>query len=146
MRVFGHPLHPMLVHFPIVLWTVGAAAYVVAVAAASEEAFVIAKLSNGAGLLMAILAMVAGLVELRAIEGASKAMPVAIWHMMTMATAWFCNLLALMLPMLPNLNSATAQVAAAACAGVGFLLMGGGGWLGGRLVYEFGIAVKPRAP
>jgi uncharacterized membrane protein len=24
--------------------------------------------------------------------------------------------------------------------------MGGGGWLGGRLVYEFGIAVKPRAP
>ena len=25
MRVFGHPLHPMLVHFPIAFWTLGSA-------------------------------------------------------------------------------------------------------------------------
>jgi len=27
----------------------------------------------------------------------------------------------------------------------GFVLMGVGGWYGGRLVYEFGIAVKDKA-
>lgn len=146
MRVFGHPMHPMLVHFPVAFWTVTALAYIFAAAGIGDAADAVADFANGAGLAIAPLAMLAGLFELRSINSQSAAMTVAIWHMMTMATVWFCYLLALMLPMLPNLNSVTAQVAAAACAGVGFLLMGGGGWLGGRLVYEFGIAVKPRAP
>ena len=32
MRLFGHPIHPMLVHFPIALWTVAAGAYVASAA------------------------------------------------------------------------------------------------------------------
>lgn len=76
MRFFGHPIHPMLVHFPIVLWTIAAGA--------------------------------------------------------------------LMLSISTGLDHSTAQIAAAACAAAGFLLMGVGGWYGGRLVYEFGIAVKDR--
>jgi uncharacterized membrane protein len=38
-----------------------------------------------------------------------------------------------------------AQLAVVICAVVGFLLMSVGGWLGGRLVYEFGVAVQDRA-
>ena len=49
-------------------------------------------------------------------------------------------------PALPDLDAPSAQLAAVACAGAGFLLMGLGGWLGGRLVYEFGIAVRARKP
>jgi len=69
-------------------------------------------------------------------------MRVAIWHMMMMATVWICFLLALMLSVATGLDHSTAQVATASCAGAGFLLMGVGGWFGGRLVYEFGVAVK----
>jgi uncharacterized membrane protein len=43
-----------------------------------------------------------------------------------------------------NLESSTAQLAGVASASVGFLLMSIGGWLGGRLVYEFGIGVAAR--
>lgn len=144
MRLFGHPIHPMLVHFPIVLWTVAAAAYVASAAGVTESADAVAKFANAAGLMMAMLAMLAGLFELRAIDSRSEAMRVATWHLMVMATVWVCFLVALMLSISTGLDQATAQLAALACAVAGFLLMAVGGWLGGRLVYEFGIAVKDR--
>jgi len=128
----------MLVHFPVVFWTVAVGAYVAA-AFGVEKAAEVAKLSNGVGLIMAGLAMIAGLVELRAIDDASEAMRVATRHMMVMATAWLCFMLALVLTAAAGIDPATAQVAGALFAAAGFLLMGTGGWLGGRLVYEFGV-------
>lgn len=142
MRFFGHPIHPMLVHFPIVLWTIAVGAYVASAAGVNEPVDVIAKFANSGGLIMAMLAMLAGLLELRSIGSRSEAMRVATWHMMIMASVWVCFLVALMLPTSTGLDHSTAQIAAAACAVVGFLLMGVGGLFGGRLVYEFGIAVK----
>jgi len=60
MRIFGHPVHPMLVHFPIAFWTVATVAYGLVASGASELAVPLAKFSNGAGLLLAMLAMLAG--------------------------------------------------------------------------------------
>ncbi len=144
MRLFGHPIHPMLVHFPIVLWTVAAGAYVASAAGMSEPFDMIARFANAGGLIVAVLAMLAGALELRSIASQSEAMRVATWHMMVMATAWVCFLVALMLSVSPGLDHSTARIAAAGCAAAGFLLMGVGGSYGGRLVYEFGVAVKDR--
>jgi uncharacterized membrane protein len=69
-------------------------------------------------------------------------MEVATWHMMAMSTVWVCFLAAILLSGSTGLDHSTAQVGAVVCAGVGFLLMGIGGWLGGRLVYEFGVGVR----
>ncbi len=142
MRIFGHPIHPMLVHFPIALWTVAAGAYVWAATGAGESAAMVAKYANGAGLIVALVAMFAGLFDLRSIASGSQAMEVATWHLMVMSTVWVCFVGATLLSISTGLDPSTAQVGAVACAGVGFLLMGIGGWLGGRLVYEFGIGVK----
>lgn len=144
MRFLGHPVHPMLVHFPVAFWTAAVVAYVIAAAGLDERAIAIAKLANGAGLTMAVLAMGAGLLELRTIDARGEAMRVATWHLMVMATVWCCFLLALLLPMSAGttLDHWTAQLAATVSAGVGFLLMAVGGWLGGRLVYEFGIGLR----
>src|SRR5436853_2537887 len=107
MRLFGHPVHPMLVHFPIALWTVATGGYLVAVATKGEMALFIAKSANAAGAIMAALAMVTGLLELRTIDAESRAMSVATWHMMVMASAWLLFLLALLLPALPDFDSAS---------------------------------------
>jgi uncharacterized membrane protein len=146
MRLWSHPIHPMLVHFPIAFWTVATWAYVADAADMSEVAAAVAKYSNDAGLIMGMLAMIAGLLELRSIESRSKTMQVATWHMMVMATAWVCFLLALVLPISAGAptDQSTAQLASTASAVVGFLLMSGGGWLGGRLIYEFGTGVRSR--
>jgi len=145
MRLFGHPIHPMLVHFPITLWTVAVGAYVASAAGVTGPVDMIAKFANSGGLIVAMLAMLAGFLELRSIDSKSEAMRVATWHMMIMATVWFCFLVALMLSISTGLDHSTVQTAAAACAVAGFVLMGVGGWYGGRLVYEFGIAVKDKA-
>lgn len=142
MRFFGHPIHPMLVHFPIALWSVATAAHVASAAGLTGPFDMIAKFANGGGLAMAMLAMIPGLLELRSIGPQSEAMHVATWHMMIMATAWLCFLLALMMSI--STDASMAKFGPAACAVVGFLLMGVGGWYGGRLVYEFGIAIKDR--
>lgn len=144
MRLFGHPIHPMLVHFPIALWTVAVGAYVASATGVTETFDMIARFANSGGLIMAMLAMLAGLLELRSIGSQSEAMRVATWHMMIMATVWVCFLVALMLSISTGLDRSTAGIAAAACAAAGFLLMGVGSWYGGRLVYEFGIAVRDR--
>lgn len=142
MRILGHPIHPihpMLVHFPIAFWTAATAAYGWAAFGASELAATLAKISNGAGL---CLAMLAGALELRSIDSRSEAMRVATRHMMVMATVWNCFLLALLLSVSAGFDSTAARLGESACSIAGFALMGVGGWLGGRLVYEFGIAVR----
>jgi uncharacterized membrane protein len=144
MRIFGHPVHPMLVHFPVVFWTVAAGAYVAVAVGADGSIAMVAKLANGAGLIMALLAMLAGALELRLIDGSSAAMQVAIWHMMIMAIVWFCFLAAIGLSVSAGLDQATAQLGEVACAGTGFVLMIAGAWFGGRLIYQFGVAVKER--
>lgn len=134
----------MLVHFPIALWSVATGAYVASAAGVTESADMLAKFTNGGGLILATFAMLAGLLELRSIGSQSETMRVATWHMMIMATAWLCFLVALMLSISTGLDHSMDKTGAAACAVVGFLLMGVGGWYGGRLVYEFGVAVKDR--
>lgn len=145
MRLWGHPVHPMLVHFPIALWTVAVVAYI-GDATGVEGAAAVAKFSNGAGLIIALLAMTAGLMELRLIDGRSDAMRIAASHMMAMAAAWVCFMLALVMTISTgaSLGKETAQLASIASTTVGFLLMSVGGWLGGRLVYEFGIGAATR--
>jgi len=146
MRILGHPIHPMLVHFPVAFWAAAAVAYMADAAGMSESAALAAKLSNGIGLVMALAAMAAGLLELRSIDNRSEAMRVATRHMLVMGTAWVCFLFALLLPISAGggMAPATARLAAALSAGGGFVLMGLGGWLGGRLVYEFGVGVRNR--
>jgi uncharacterized membrane protein len=135
----------MLVHFPIALWTVAMLAYLSAASGIGDAAGMIAWAANAAGLAMAALAMLAGLLELRSIDSRSGAMKVASRHMMVMATVWVCFLLALMLPMMPDLGPSTARLAAAVAAGAGFVLMAVGGWLGGQLVYGHGVGVRQDA-
>ncbi|HZR75255.1 DUF2231 domain-containing protein [Bradyrhizobium sp.] len=143
MRFLGHPVHPMLVHFPIVLWTIAVIAYVANAAGMIEAADEIAEYSNGAGLIMALLAMTAGGFELRTIDSRSEAMRVATSHMMFMAVVWFCFLAALLLQVSPGRSASPLVVAS--CAIAGFLLMIAGARLGGRLVYDFGVAVKSQS-
>ncbi len=86
---------------------------------------------------MALVAMLAGLVELsRVPEG--LAMQTAYWHMgaMLVACTFFSARLLLRLedfrPVEPNTISLLLDAG-------GFICLAVGGWLGGRLVYQYGV-------
>src|SRR5579871_2351562 len=132
MRFLGHPVHPMLVHFPIVLWTIAVIAYVANAIGVLEAADNIARIANVAGLVTGLLAMLAGGFELRTIDSRSAAMQVATWHMMLMATVWLGFAVALVLQTSAGLD----PLAVAACAVADYLVLIVGARMGGRLVYD----------
>lgn len=143
LRLAGHPLHPMLVHFPVALWTLGFGADVGGLAAGADWWWRISFGCQALGVLTASVAMVAGVLDYAALPRDHAAQDTAVVHMLVMATAWLAYLASLALRGLPGV--APPPTAAVAAAGVGFAAMVVGGWLGGRLVYRFGVGVDGSA-
>lgn len=131
-----HPLHPALVHFPIACWSLAVATDFAGIHFGAAAW----RWSGGllaVGCAMALVAMVAGMVELARIpEGA--ALHDAWVHMgvMLLAFALFVTRLLLRLDHLQLLAPDTISLLLDAG---GFLALAVGGWFGGRLVYGHGV-------
>ncbi|HEU4592439.1 MAG TPA: DUF2231 domain-containing protein [Steroidobacteraceae bacterium] len=139
MRLAGHPLHPMLVHFPVALWTAGVALDVGGLATGSEWVWPVSFGSYAAGIVSAVLAMLAGFLDLVTIAQGNPARDTAVFHMLAMSTAWLLFLVSLALRGFSLEAAPSAWAIAIAVAG--FLVMVFGAWLGGQLVYRFGVGV-----
>ena len=137
MRLLGHPVHPMLVHFPIVFWSCALAADVadmlMQVTLAPEVASGTLALGCGFGL----LAMITGVLDFTDLPKDSPARDSAVTHLMAMSSAWLIFLLALALHGFPP--KVPVSISAQSATADGFLIMAFGGWLGGKLVYQFGV-------
>ncbi|MBO1927230.1 DUF2231 domain-containing protein [Thiomicrorhabdus sp. 6S2-11] len=131
-----HPLHPALVHFPIACWTLAV------LADFASLHFGEAAWRWSAGLLavgcgMALLAMLAGLLELPKVPEGSPLRD-TYWHMSLMLAAFMLFSIRLLLgqeqfqPIAPNLALLCVDV-------MGLICLIAGGWLGGRLVYGHDI-------
>jgi uncharacterized membrane protein len=138
--MFGHPLHPALVHFPIGLLlsaTIADAAWLVGL---TQDVHVAAVMMAG-GLGAALVAMGAGLVDFTRLEAA--VVPHALRHIAAVGLAWLGYAVALYLRRDVLMGSATEVGAASvAISFVSALVLALGGWLGGRLVYSFGAGVS----
>ncbi len=143
LRLAGHPLHPLLVHFPIALWTIAIAAELGGWAA-GRDWWAVSFDCQALGAIAAIVATAAGVADYAALPRAHPAADTAVFHMMAMGGAWLLFVSSLALRGLPA--SQTPPLVATAAAVAGFLVMAIGGWLGGRLVYRFGVGVSGDSP
>jgi len=137
VRLAGHPVHPMLVHFPIVFWSCAVAADVAGMAAPSPLAAQLAFATLALGCASGLLAMIAGIHDFAGLAKDSPARDTAVIHLMAMCSAWLIFLLALALhgsPSMPEIS-----ILALVTTVVAFGVMAFGGWLGGKLVYKFGV-------
>lgn len=138
MRPFGHPLHPMLVHFPIAFWTAGSFCDVltlVGVVAARSVAW----LAIGAGTAVAVVTMMAGLIDYAALE--ERNVPRALRHMAWMAAAWLLYVIAFLWRSNGFAAGAGPILWPALTGFAGFAALLGGAWQGGDLVYRHGAGV-----
>lgn len=131
-----HPLHPALVHFPVACWSLAAAADFASLwwgeAAWRWSAWLLAV---GSG--MAVLAMLAGLLELaRVPEG--PALRDAHAHMAAMLVAFSAFTMRLLVR-LEHHSPLPPDGLALLLDAVGLVALVIGGWLGGRLVYGHGV-------
>lgn len=132
-----HPLHPMLVVFPIGLWIFSFIADLIYVLGDHVPVWdEIAFYTMAGGVIGALLAALPGLVDLLSIRE-RQAKRVAITHMSL-------NLVVVAL-FATNLWLRTRQDAGAALpivlSAVGIAILGVSGWLGGDLVYRHGVGV-----
>lgn len=139
MRVLGHPLHPVIVHFPIALLLSASAADLAWLAGLTADVHIGAVLM-AAGLAMGLVAMAAGLLDFTALE--DSVVPHAVRHMTVMGIAWLGYAIALYLRRDILSGGEELGSISVAISLVSALLLALGGWLGGRLVYTFGAGVE----
>lgn len=132
-----HPLHPMLVAFPIGLWVFALVCDVMAATGATGPWSTVALYSVGGGIVGAILAAVPGLIDYFSIDEAEMRR-IATFHLAVNVGALVVFAINLWSRLaLPATSSVPLVLSVVGVLGIAI-----GGWLGGEMVYVKGMAVE----
>ena len=136
----GHPIHPMLVTVPIGLWLFSLVCDVIHVAGSANPAWpTVALYALGGGIVGALIAAIPGLVDLLSLPpGAARR--TGLVHMAINLTVVVLYVINLWL----RADAAEVRGAPLWLSVIGVALLGVSGWLGGKLVYVYGVAVEGR--
>ena len=143
LRLFGHPVHPMVVAFPLAFWVGGTALYGVAWMAPNPLWSQIGFWTLVVGLAAALPAAASGFWDLLARREGHPAETTAWWHMGVMSGALTLFLGSVLLHR-ESLEAAAPPLSSLLLALAGVVLTLVGGWLGGELVFRQGVAVAAR--
>jgi uncharacterized membrane protein len=139
VKLLGHPIHPMLVMFPVALFTVAVVFDVLYLATGTDELARFAFWSISIGLVFGLGAAVFGLIDWLSIRTGTRARRVGAWHglgnvalVLLFAFSWLLRT--------GDLEYAPAMLPfVVALIGIGIALITA--WLGGELVYRLRIGV-----
>jgi uncharacterized membrane protein len=81
VKIFGHPIHPMLVAFPVAFYTAAMVCFLVYNGNSNPFWFKVALAANIAGVAMAVLAALPGFIDWLNIPAESKAKRTGVAHM-----------------------------------------------------------------
>lgn len=81
VKIFGHPIHPMLVAFPVAFYTAAMVCYLVYNGNGNPFWFKVALAANIAGVVMAVLAALPGFIDWLNIPQQTKAKSTGATHM-----------------------------------------------------------------
>jgi len=142
----GHPLHPMLIAFPVAFYVATLVGYAIYASTADTFWFHLAFYANVAGVATAVLAALPGFIDwAKAIPNRTRAKRDGTVHMLLNLTvlALFAVNLALQRPQLGE--ERPEYLVALLLSGLGVLLTLGAGWMGWRLVqtHHVGVILTP---
>ena len=137
--IAGHPIHPMLIPFPLALWATSFVVDVLFYFLRHPTLLVIAKFMIAAGCIGAIAAAIPGIIDWLAIRN-SDVKKVANWHARLNITALVVFAISLFL----RLGSYSELVGRKLTIPfllslVGVILISISGWLGGELAFRYGV-------
>jgi uncharacterized membrane protein len=146
VKIAGHPVHPMLVAFPVAFYTAALACYIVYGTNNDPFWFKVAVAANLAGVAMAALAAIPGFIDWLFIPSDSGAKKTGLFHLL-------CNVLALVcygmagFARCKNWNDSNPPLGLAIpLAAVGFVLTLAAGFLGWTLVQKHHVGVDIKHP
>jgi len=149
-RIAGHPIHPMLVAFPIAFYTATVATLLAYVGTHESFWFRVAMVANIAGIVMAVVAVIPGAIDLFALPKGSRARATGLKHagFNLLATGLFVISAVLLYRSWTHrvlvdgeyVFDATIPLAMAVVAWVSMIIAGSLGW---TLVQTHHVGIKP---
>jgi uncharacterized membrane protein len=140
--VRNHPLHPMLIVFPLALWTTGVIFDIYAQMAGSRNAQVVAFYNIGAGIVGALAAAVPGFIDYFTLKG--PVARVGTWHMSLNLVAVVVFTVSWLARTRAGIDTFGADSWLPTLTGIiGLAIVFVSGWLGGSMVYKHGVGVEP---
>ncbi|HEV2617878.1 MAG TPA: DUF2231 domain-containing protein [Candidatus Acidoferrales bacterium] len=133
-----HPIHPMLVAFPIGLLVFSLVCDLIFVFGSHEPVWSeVALYTMGGGIIGAVLAALPGFIDFLSIH--EREMKSIAWkHMLINVGA----LLVFIGDFWARVGGTVSRTTTVTLSVIGVILFGIGGWLGGKMVYEKGMAVE----
>jgi uncharacterized membrane protein len=140
--IFKHPIHPMLIVFPIGLWIFSLACDLIRLAGGSSDAWAtVAFYSMVGGLIGALCAAVPGFIDLLYYKGgAPPVKKIALTHMAINLTAVVLYAINIGL----RASGASGMGIPVLLSLIGVALIFVSGWLGGQMVHVYGVGVEGR--
>jgi uncharacterized membrane protein len=139
---YGHPFHPILVTVPIGAW-VASLVFDIASRVVGDPAFLVEGSTwlIAVGVIGALAAATTGFLDLFAIAPGTRAFRVGITHMalnLLVTAAYAVNFL---WRHAAHVGAGGVGAGALALSAVSIAVLGGSGFLGGKLAYRFGVRV-----
>lgn len=144
--IFKHPIHPMLIVFPIGLWIFSLACDLIRLAGAPGDAWsTVAFFSMVGGLIGALLAAIPGFIDYFFYKGGTPPVkPIAQIHMAINLTAVVLYAINIWLRNSDPSSINTTTSIPVLLSIVGVILLFASGWLGGQMVHVYGVGVEGR--
>ena len=137
-KIRKHPVHPMIVPVPIGLWIFSFVCDLIYLAGENPIWDQVAFFTMAGGIVGALVAAVPGLIDLLSFKD-SKLKQIGMFHM-------FINLGAVILyafNLWLRYTSPAGAILPIALSLIGIVAIGISGWLGGEMVYVYGVGVEP---
>lgn len=141
VKIAGHPVHPMLVAFPVAFYTATLVCYIVYSSNQNPFWFKVAVVANIAGAVMAAVAAIPGFIDWLAIPAGLKAKKTGIYHLLCNVIALICFAITAWIGC-PKWNEINPDLGIAIpLTALGFVLTITAGFLGWTLVQKHHIGV-----
>ena len=141
-RLLGHPIHPMLVVFPLGLLSTSVIFDVIGLIGDSQRFHLVAFYMLTAGIIGGMIAAIFGLIDWMAIASGTTAKRIGIVH--GLANVVMLSVFIIGGFLRGEIDNPAMMAVAVNVAALGIGLFSG--WLGGDLVYRYGIGVEKPVP
>lgn len=141
VKLFGHPIHPMLIAYPVAFYTAALICYIAYNSNDNPFWFKVAVMANVAGVIMAAVAAIPGFIDWLAIPEDSRAKKTGLFHLVCNVIALACYAIVAFTEYKKWDDPSPSLGLAIPLTALGFLLTLAAGFLGWTLVQTHHVGV-----
>ena len=142
IRFLDHSIHAIMTDFPIALWLTSILWDILRIFNGDVLWSIMAFWTLLVGSIFGFLSIISGLLEYATIQGNHPSIKTATWHMIIMLLASGLFIASFIIHRNPTLLTTHKIHLALALSAIGALMLFVGGWLGGDLIFRYGVGTR----